>query len=137
MIKEFTLLIIVTISFLITKLYSMDNKEIGIITLNQIKIKKVVKKRNTLYVKDKRYPTKEQEIPIKHRQERLSTKRKEQVYRTKPIYDKKKYNYYCRGKTHCSHMSSCAEAKFYINNCPNTKMDGDNDGIPCERQWCH
>lgn len=40
------------------------------------------------------------------------------------------------GKTHCSHMSSCAEATFYINNCPNTQMDGDGDGIPCERQWC-
>ncbi|MDH0450119.1 MULTISPECIES: excalibur calcium-binding domain-containing protein [unclassified Shewanella] len=40
------------------------------------------------------------------------------------------------GKTHCSQMSSCAEATFYINNCPNTQMDGDGDGIPCERQWC-
>ncbi|ABK49767.1 cold-shock DNA-binding protein family [Shewanella sp. ANA-3] len=41
------------------------------------------------------------------------------------------------GKTHCSHMRSCAEATFYINNCPNTQMDGDGDGIPCERQWCN
>lgn len=40
------------------------------------------------------------------------------------------------GKTHCSQMSSCAEATFYIQNCPNTQMDGDGDGIPCERQWC-
>lgn len=40
------------------------------------------------------------------------------------------------GKTHCSHMSSCAEATFYIQHCPNTQMDGDDDGIPCERQWC-
>jgi len=40
------------------------------------------------------------------------------------------------GKTHCSHMSSCAEATYYINHCPNTQMDGDGDGIPCERQWC-
>lgn len=40
------------------------------------------------------------------------------------------------GKTHCSHMSSCAEATFYIQNCPNTQMDGNGDGIPCERQWC-
>ncbi|MFB2685414.1 excalibur calcium-binding domain-containing protein [Shewanella mangrovisoli] len=40
------------------------------------------------------------------------------------------------GKTHCSQMSSCAEATFYINHCPNTQMDGDGDGIPCERQWC-
>ncbi|ABV88989.1 excalibur calcium-binding domain-containing protein [Shewanella pealeana] len=40
------------------------------------------------------------------------------------------------GKTHCSHMSSCDEAKFYIKYCPSTQMDGDNDGIPCERQLC-
>ncbi|MRI32684.1 calcium-binding protein [Endozoicomonas sp. OPT23] len=44
--------------------------------------------------------------------------------------------YSCTGKQHCSQMSSCEEAKFYIQNCPNTKMDGDRDGIPCERQLC-
>lgn len=42
----------------------------------------------------------------------------------------------CEGKQHCSQMKSCEEAKFYIQNCPNTKMDGDNDGVPCERQHC-
>jgi hypothetical protein len=41
----------------------------------------------------------------------------------------------CDGRTHCSHMTSCAEAKYFIQNCPNTKMDGDGDGVPCERQW--
>ncbi|CAM3927878.1 excalibur calcium-binding domain-containing protein [Shewanella aquimarina] len=40
------------------------------------------------------------------------------------------------GKTHCSHMRSCEEAIFYINNCPDTKMDGNHDGVPCEKQWC-
>ncbi|UJF21942.1 excalibur calcium-binding domain-containing protein [Shewanella sp. OMA3-2] len=40
------------------------------------------------------------------------------------------------GKTHCSQMRSCAEATFYINNCPGTKMDGNGDGVPCERQFC-
>jgi len=43
----------------------------------------------------------------------------------------------CQGKTHCSQMTSCEEANFYIRNCPNTQMDGDGDGIPCERQWCY
>ncbi|MDQ7085259.1 MAG: excalibur calcium-binding domain-containing protein [Sulfurovum sp.] len=43
----------------------------------------------------------------------------------------------CEKKYHCSQMYSCEEATFYINNCPNTKMDGNNDGIPCELQWCH
>ena len=42
----------------------------------------------------------------------------------------------CDGRTHCSHMTSCAEAKFFIQNCPRTEMDGNNDGVPCERQWC-
>ena len=42
----------------------------------------------------------------------------------------------CDGRTHCSQMTSCAEATYFLRNCPNTRMDGDNDGIPCERQWC-
>lgn len=43
----------------------------------------------------------------------------------------------CDGRQHCSQMTSCAEATYFINNCPSTKMDGNNDGIPCEQQWCH
>jgi len=42
----------------------------------------------------------------------------------------------CDGRTHCSQMTSCEQATFFLRNCPDTKMDGDNDGIPCERQWC-
>ena len=45
--------------------------------------------------------------------------------------------YTCAGKTRCNQMSSCEEATFYQQNCPGTKMDGDGDGIPCERQWCN
>jgi hypothetical protein len=45
-------------------------------------------------------------------------------------------NYRCDGRTHCSQMTSCAEATFFLRNCPGTKMDGDNDGVPCETQWC-
>jgi len=41
----------------------------------------------------------------------------------------------CQGKTHCSQMGSYEEAKFYLDNCPGTQMDGDGDGIPCERQF--
>lgn len=44
--------------------------------------------------------------------------------------------YRCDGRTHCSQMTSCAEAQFFLRNCPNTEMDGDNDGVPCEQQWC-
>ena len=40
--------------------------------------------------------------------------------------------YQCDGREHCSQMNSRAEAEWFIRNCPNTKMDGDGDGIPCE-----
>ena len=43
----------------------------------------------------------------------------------------------CDGRQYCSEMRSCEEAMFFLNNCPNTKMDGDGDGIPCENQWCN
>ena len=45
-------------------------------------------------------------------------------------------NYSCQGKTHCSQMTSCEETKFYLRNCPNVKIDGDGNGVPCEKQWC-
>jgi hypothetical protein len=38
----------------------------------------------------------------------------------------------CDGRQHCSQMRNYKEAKYFIIHCPNTKMDGDNDGIPCE-----
>lgn len=38
----------------------------------------------------------------------------------------------CDGRQYCSQMTSLREAKFFIKNCPNTKMDGDGDGKPCE-----
>lgn len=44
--------------------------------------------------------------------------------------------YRCDGRTHCSQMTSCAEATFFLNRCPGTQMDGDNDGVPCEQQLC-
>lgn len=42
----------------------------------------------------------------------------------------------CDGRTLCSQMTSCAEATFFLRNCPNVRMDGNNDGVPCEQQWC-
>ena len=41
----------------------------------------------------------------------------------------------CDGRQHCSQMRSYEEAVFFLRNCPNTKMDGDGDGIPCEQQF--
>jgi hypothetical protein len=42
----------------------------------------------------------------------------------------------CDGRTRCPQMTSCAEAKFFLENCPGVKMDGEGDGVPCEGQWC-
>ena len=42
----------------------------------------------------------------------------------------------CDGRTYCSQMRSCAEATYFLQNCPGVKMDGDHDGVPCEKQWC-
>lgn len=42
----------------------------------------------------------------------------------------------CDGRTYCSQMTSCAEATYFLKHCPGVKMDGNNDGVPCEQQWC-
>lgn len=43
----------------------------------------------------------------------------------------------CDGRVHCSQMTSCDESKYFVQHCPNVKMDGNHDGIPCEKQWCN
>ena len=42
----------------------------------------------------------------------------------------------CDGRTHCSQMTSCAEATWFLKNCQGVQMDGNHDGVPCEQQWC-
>jgi cold shock CspA family protein len=72
------------------------------------------------------------------------------AYTTYPSWSKKLLNsisvnsvdedfsgFRCEGKQYCSEMTSCKEARFYLKNCPNVKVDGDNDGTPCESQWCN
>lgn len=51
-----------------------------------------------------------------------------------PAY--KEMGFSCLGKTHCSSMTSCDEAKYYLDYCPNVQIDGDGDGVPCEKQLC-
>ncbi len=41
--------------------------------------------------------------------------------------------YTCSTKRYCSQMTSCEEAMFYYKHCGLTRLDGDGDGIPCER----
>lgn len=42
----------------------------------------------------------------------------------------------CDGRQHCSQMTSCTEARYFLKNCPGTLMDGDGDGVPCEQALC-
>lgn len=71
---------------------------------------------------------------------RISQQHHSQNYQTeintKPQI-KESNSFQCDGRKHCSQMKSCEEATFFLNHCPNTTMDGNNDGIPCEKQWCH
>jgi len=39
----------------------------------------------------------------------------------------------CLGKRYCKQMTSCKEAKFYLRQCGVTSLDGDGDGVPCEK----
>ena len=65
---------------------------------------------------------------------------KEQSATVAPVsatkWKKERSRFRCRGKTYCSEMTSCAEAIFYLQNCPGVQLDGNGDGVPCERQWC-
>ncbi|QXP95194.1 thermonuclease family protein [Methylococcus capsulatus] len=38
----------------------------------------------------------------------------------------------CGGKSTCKQMTSCAEARHYLNDCGVSRLDRDRDGIPCE-----
>lgn len=33
---------------------------------------------------------------------------------------------------YCKNMQSCEQAQFYLKQCGATRLDRDNDGIPCE-----
>ena len=43
-----------------------------------------------------------------------------------------KSEFHCDGRQYCSEMRSRKEAEYFTYFCPDTKMDGDRDGIPCE-----
>ena len=38
----------------------------------------------------------------------------------------------CGTKRYCREMTSCAEARHYLNACGVSSLDGDRDGVPCE-----
>ena len=37
----------------------------------------------------------------------------------------------CGTKRYCREMTSCEEAKFYLNQCGRSSLDGNQDGVPC------
>lgn len=39
----------------------------------------------------------------------------------------------CGSKHRCSEMASCDEAKHYLNDCHVSSLDGDGDGVPCNK----
>jgi len=44
------------------------------------------------------------------------------------------FNVECDKKQYCSQMTSCEEAKAYLQQCPNRSyLDRDKDGIPCKK----
>ena len=38
----------------------------------------------------------------------------------------------CEDTKYCKEMRSCAEAKFHLNECVESRLDRDGDGVPCE-----
>ncbi len=39
----------------------------------------------------------------------------------------------CGAKRYCREMTSCDEAYFHLETCGLTRLDGDGDGVPCEK----
>ena len=65
---------------------------------------------------------------------RRATNAGQPVSRTEPAIEGA---FTCDGRTHCSQMTSCAEARYFLKHCPGAQMDGNGDGEPCEQQWCN
>lgn len=53
-----------------------------------------------------------------------------------PAVERETARFTCDGRQYCSQMTSCEEATYFLQNCPDVKMDGEGDGVPCEKQWC-
>ena len=42
-------------------------------------------------------------------------------------------SFICHGRVKCSELKSCEEARFQLNKCGQKHLDGDKDGMPCNR----
>jgi hypothetical protein len=66
----------------------------------------------------------------------LSTEAELEEVSASDIRSSSQSRFTCDGRVYCSQMKSCDEAMYFLEHCPNVKMDGNHDGIPCEKQWC-
>jgi len=57
--------------------------------------------------------------------ERKEVKKEEEIIKTNETYS-------CWTKRYCTNMSTCAEARYYLNTCWLNRLDRDWDWIPCE-----
>ncbi len=42
-------------------------------------------------------------------------------------------SYSCSTRKTCGQMTSCAEARFHLEQCNSSRLDGNGDGVPCEK----
>jgi cold shock CspA family protein len=87
------------------------------------------------FVEEAVYPAPAESVRPVEVAEPPSAERNLAVERVTPALPASRYS--CDGRTMCSQMHSCEEATYFIRNCPDTKMDGNLDGVPCESQWCN
>ena len=73
---------------------------------------------------------------VKYQQSRATAAGGQSSESEQPSESSASAKFQCDGRIYCSQMTSCEEAMYFLRNCPGTKMDGNNDGVPCEKQWC-
>ena len=77
-------------------------------------------------------PKKPTQHSTKNTQSSQSTKSKPSKTETYLKNDGASPTSQCGSKRLCRQMSSCAEARFYLNQCGLDRLDRDGDGVPCE-----
>lgn len=55
------------------------------------------------------------------------------TYTRQPTTSNSSSGFTCGSKRVCAEMTSCAEARYYLTQCGLSRLDGDNDGVPCEK----
>lgn len=68
-------------------------------------------------------------LPLKDREPPWEWRRK---HRSTSTRDRGDPVLVCGAKKTCKEMTSCSEAKFHLEQCGLTRLDGDRDGVPCE-----